>query len=58
MGHIGPLLARRIESGGDAFLDSAWHDPSRITPDIRAGYRRPLQIANWDRALWELVKAS
>ncbi len=55
---LGPLLARRIAVGGDAFLESAWHDPGRITPEIRAGYRKPLRAENWDRALWELTKAS
>ena len=55
---LGPLLARQIAVRGDAFLESAWHDPSEITPEIRAGYREPLRVANWDRALWELTKAS
>jgi len=55
---IGPLLARQISQRGDAFLDTAWHDPGRITPDIRRGYRQPLKADNWDRALWELTKAS
>lgn len=55
---IGPLLARQISQRGDALLESAWYAPSAITPDIRAGYRRSLQADNWDRALWELTKAS
>lgn len=55
---LGPLLARQISQRGDAFLDSAWHEPGRITPEVRAGYRRPLQADNWDRALWELTRAS
>lgn len=55
---IGPLLARQISQRGDAFLDTAWHEPGRITPDIRSGYRQPLKTDNWDRALWELTKAS
>lgn len=56
--HLGPLLARQIAVRGDAFLESAWHDPSKITSKVRAGYRRPLRTENWDRALWELTKAS
>jgi len=56
--HLGPLVARQIEVRGDAFLESAWHDPDRITPDVRAGYRRTLRVENWDRALWEFTKAS
>jgi len=58
MDHLGPLLARQLEARGDAFIDSAWHDPGKITPEIRAGYREPLRAQNWDRALWELTKAS
>ncbi|MEA3377109.1 MAG: alpha/beta hydrolase [Chloroflexota bacterium] len=56
--HLGPLLARQISQRGDAFLESAWHEPAKITPQIRAGYRKPLRAENWDRALWELTKAS
>lgn len=56
--HLGPLLARRIADGGDDFIRSAWHDPSRVSEELLAGYRRPLMIRNWERALWELTKAS
>ncbi len=55
---LGPLLARQIAVRGDAFLESAWHDPSKITAEIRAGSRKPLRVDNWDHALWELTKAS
>jgi pimeloyl-ACP methyl ester carboxylesterase len=57
MNHIGPLIARRILNSGPELLEMAWHDPSKLTPEVVAGYRKPLQIANWDRALWELTKA-
>lgn len=56
---LGPWFARSIAGEqGDAFLRAAWHDPSKITDAIIEGYRKPLQVANWDRALWELTKAS
>ncbi len=56
---LGPWFARSIAGEqGDAFLRAAWHDPSKITDEIIAGYREPLQVANWDRALWELTKVS
>jgi pimeloyl-ACP methyl ester carboxylesterase len=47
-------------SQGDAFLESAWHDPDLLAadPTITAGYRKPLMADNWDRALWEHTKAS
>lgn len=56
---LGPWFARSIAGEqGDAFLRAAWHDPSKITDEIIAGYREPLRVANWDRALWELTKVS
>ncbi len=56
---LGPWFARSLAGEqGDAFLRAAWHDPSKITEEIIQGYRKPLQLANWDRALWELTKAS
>lgn len=58
MEHIGPLIARRIQTWGEDFARSAWHDPTQITPEIWAGYRQPLQVENWDRALWEFTRAS
>ncbi len=58
MQHIGPLIARRIQEWGLDFARSAWHDPSLITDEIWQGYTAPLQIKNWDRALWELTAAS
>lgn len=58
MDRLGPLLARRISSAGDDFLERSWHDPSRITPEVLAGYRKPLRTPGWDQALWELTKAS
>jgi len=58
MQRIGPLVARRIRSWGIDFARSAWHDPSQITPEVWEGYLKPLQAKNWDRALWELTRAS
>ncbi len=58
MQHIGPLIARRIQGWGLDFARSAWHDPAQITPETWAGYTKPLQADNWDRALWNLTAAS
>jgi pimeloyl-ACP methyl ester carboxylesterase len=57
MRRIGPLFTRSIRNWGEDFGRSAWHDPSRFTPEIWAEYTRPLQVNHWDRALWELVVA-
>ncbi len=57
MRHVGPLIARRIQTWGRDFARSAWHDPERITPEVWEGYLKPLRVENWDRALWELTCA-
>jgi len=56
--HVGTLLARQLQAQGTEFLKTAWHDPSKITPEIFAGYEKPLQVDNWDKALWQLTVAS
>lgn len=58
MRHLGPLFARSIRDWGEDFGRSAWHDPSKLTPEIWEGYTRPLRAENWDRALWEVTRAS
>jgi pimeloyl-ACP methyl ester carboxylesterase len=57
MRRLGPLFTRRIRDWGMDFGRSAWHDPSLMTPEVWEGYTRPLQVENWDRALWELTIA-
>lgn len=55
----GPLLVRYIfGQRGDSLIASAWYNPSKITPERLAAYRRPLRIANWDRAFWEVTLAN
>ena len=54
---LGPLAGRFLASSGNRLLTLAWHDPSRVTPDVLAGYRKAIQAENWDRGLWELTKA-
>lgn len=58
MQHVGPLISRRIQEWGSEFARSAWHDPSLLTQAVWDGYLAPLQVTNWDRALWELTTAS
>lgn len=56
---IGPVLMRQLGgSTGDDFLRGSWADPARMTDATFEAYRRPLRAHDWDRALWELVKAS
>ena len=56
--HMGPLLARAFIGRGRTLIDLAWHDPGRISQQVRQAYERPLQADHWDVALWELVRAS
>lgn len=58
MRHIGPLFARQLQEQGTEFIKTAWHDPSKITPEIFEGYQKPLQVENWDKALWYLTLSS
>lgn len=59
LNRIGPLLMRQLAGQpGDDFLRSAYFDPDALDPLDEAAYRRALQVEDWDRALWELVKAS
>jgi pimeloyl-ACP methyl ester carboxylesterase len=54
---LGPVLVGGIATSGDELLEVSWHDVSLLTDDIRANYRRPLQVAGWERAFWEFQKA-
>jgi pimeloyl-ACP methyl ester carboxylesterase len=55
---LGPALARRIQAWGLDFAASSWHDPSRMGPEVMEGYQLPLQAEGWDKALFELTRAS
>ncbi len=55
--HLGPWIARQIKTRGPELLRMAWHDPSKITPETGAAYTEPLQVDNWDLALWYLTAA-
>jgi len=58
MRRLGPVLVRLISRWGETVIRIAWHDPSKITPEILTGYKKPLRAENWDRALWELTLVS
>jgi pimeloyl-ACP methyl ester carboxylesterase len=58
MDRVGPLLVRSVTLWGEAAIRTAWSDPDRITVELISGYKKPLQVENWDRALWEVVLAS
>lgn len=58
MDHLGPLVAHQIQTRGPELIKLAWHDLSKVTPETLEGYRKPLQVENWDKALWYLTISS
>ncbi|MHB1414565.1 MAG: alpha/beta fold hydrolase [Chloroflexota bacterium] len=59
LSRLGPLFLRYLmPARGDELIRLAWHDPSKVTSAVLAGYHKPLQAQNWDRALWEMTAAS
>ena len=58
MRRLGPLVARQIQACGPELINLAWHDPSLLRPETIELYKKPLQVENWDKALWELTLAS
>jgi pimeloyl-ACP methyl ester carboxylesterase len=58
MRHLGPLVVRQIQARGPELVKTAWHDPTKISPETLALYKKPLQVENWDRALWEFTLSS
>ena len=55
--HLGQLLVSSIASSGMDLLDRSWFDKSKITDDIKAGYRAPLEIIGWEEGFWEFNRA-
>ncbi len=59
MNRIGPLLMRQF--GGKPGLDvlrASWANPEAIDEETLKAYQKPLQVSDWDKALWEHSKAS
>lgn len=59
MNRLGPLAMRQIAGEpGTNFIKTAWSNPENIPETTWESYRKPLRANNWDKALWELTKAS
>jgi pimeloyl-ACP methyl ester carboxylesterase len=59
MNRLGPLFMRQFAGEpGANFLRSAWSNPENIPESTWESYREPLRVNDWDKALWELTKAS
>jgi pimeloyl-ACP methyl ester carboxylesterase len=56
---LGPLVVRSVFKHVEArMITMSWHNPARVTPEIRSGNEKIFQIKDWDRALWEMTVAS
>jgi pimeloyl-ACP methyl ester carboxylesterase len=56
---LGPLIMRQYAGpSGENLLRAAWSKPELLDQETLDAYRKPFQIDHWDRALWELSKAS
>jgi len=55
---LGPYLVRSIQDRGVEIIYRAWHDKSLVTDEVVAAYKEPLNLASWDRALWEYSKVA
>jgi pimeloyl-ACP methyl ester carboxylesterase len=55
---LGPYLVRSIQDRGVEIIYRAWHDKTLVTDEVVAAYKQPLQLASWDRALWEYSKVA
>ena len=51
------FVGRRAADRVDQLLQSAYHDPTRITEDILGGYRQPFGAHAWDIGLAHLAAA-
>jgi pimeloyl-ACP methyl ester carboxylesterase len=58
MQRLGPWLVREIQEWGMQMLDDAWHDLDKRPPETVDLYRKPLQVDNWDVALWHYFTAT
>jgi pimeloyl-ACP methyl ester carboxylesterase len=54
---LGPLFVRSMPKWGMKLGQMAWHDPSKFTPQEWEGYKKPLMVNDWDRALFEMFTA-
>ncbi len=55
---LGPYLVRKFLANNTSLTTAAWHDPTKVTPEIVDGYSRYLRLPDWDKALWEFTLAS
>ncbi len=55
---IGLKTTRKLAQDPLDLFEDAWYDPEKIPDELLDQYLQPLQIENWDRALYAYTKAS
>ena len=55
--HLGPLLVSSIASSGMDLLNESWYNQELITDEVKAGYRKPLNVIGWEEGFWEFNRA-
>jgi pimeloyl-ACP methyl ester carboxylesterase len=59
MRRLGPVLLRnKVVGQVEEILQKGWHNPALVLPEKRDAYYKILRVENWDRALWELARAT
>lgn len=59
MNRLGPYFMRQIAGEpGENFIRAAWSKPENIPQALWDNYRKSTRVNDWDKALWELTKAS
>ena len=54
---VAPWVLRRSLGLLGRGLQSAWHDPRRVTAEVVERYRAPLRMPDWEHALVEMTRA-
>ena len=52
------MLRNKVIGQVEEILQKGWHNPSLVAPARRDAYYKILRVDNWDRALWEFVRAT
>lgn len=59
LSRLGPLLMRQLAGDpGGGFVAANWNDSSLIDDRALQAFRQNFQVHDWDKALWEVSKAS
>jgi pimeloyl-ACP methyl ester carboxylesterase len=52
-----PLLVKPMVKSLESVIYKAYYDPSNITDEVLAGYKKSLEVQNWDKGFYEILIA-